>query len=58
MSALVFQDVQVAFFAGFAPMGRSGNPEEAAGPVVFLLSEAASYVNGANLAVDGGWTAW
>jgi NAD(P)-dependent dehydrogenase (short-subunit alcohol dehydrogenase family) len=44
--------------AAKVPMGRSGNPEEAAGPVVFLLSEAASYVNGANLAVDGGWTAW
>jgi NAD(P)-dependent dehydrogenase (short-subunit alcohol dehydrogenase family) len=40
------------------PMGRIGKPHEVAGPVVFLLSEAASYVNGADLRIDGGWTAW
>lgn len=49
------------FYARLAdkvPMGRVGNPSEMAGPVIFLLSDAASYVNGANLKVDGGWTAW
>jgi NAD(P)-dependent dehydrogenase (short-subunit alcohol dehydrogenase family) len=40
------------------PMGRIGKPEEVSGPVVFLLSDAAAYVNGVNLPVDGGWTAW
>lgn len=40
------------------PMGRIGKPEEVAGPIVFLLSDAAAYVNGVNLPVDGGWTAW
>ena len=37
------------------PQGRWGNPEDFKGPAVFLSSEAASYVNGAILLVDGGW---
>ena len=39
------------------PMGRIALPEEVAGAVGYLLSDDAAYVNGAEIAVDGGWTA-
>jgi 2-dehydro-3-deoxy-D-gluconate 5-dehydrogenase len=39
------------------PAERWGTPQDLAGPVVFLASEASNYVNGYTLAVDGGWLA-
>ena len=39
------------------PMGRRGTVAEIAGPVVFLASDAAGFVSGVCLAVDGGWCA-
>jgi len=40
------------------PMGRVGDAIEIKGPVVFLMSDDSSYVNGTNLEVNGGWTCW
>ncbi len=48
---------RLAGFLGRTPLGRVGQPEELVGPVVFLASELASYVNGVTMPVDGGFLA-
>ncbi|TVT42087.1 SDR family oxidoreductase, partial [Amycolatopsis rhizosphaerae] len=46
-----------AAYAGKSALGRWARAEELAGAVVYLASDAASFVTGSVLAVDGGWTA-
>jgi NAD(P)-dependent dehydrogenase (short-subunit alcohol dehydrogenase family) len=56
----VFDGQHPAFLEAYsrrAPLGRMANPGEYDGSVVFLMSDAASYMTGANMVLDGGWTA-
>ena len=56
-SGVIVNMASVAHLTAYHPIGRLGEPEEVAAAVVWLSSDAASFVTGTMLSVDGAWTA-
>ena len=57
----VFNNQDDQFMKGYCakvPMGRMAKEDEYNGTVVYLMSDASSYVTGTTIMLDGGWTAW
>jgi NAD(P)-dependent dehydrogenase (short-subunit alcohol dehydrogenase family) len=53
--ALFKNEERKKWILGRIPMGRTGVPDDLAGTVVFLSSEASDYITGQIIPVDGGW---
>ncbi len=59
MTESIFQDPHyLEYINKQTPLGRTGNPDDLKGAVVYLASPASDYVTGQTIFVDGGWTAW
>ncbi len=57
----VFDNQPEPFYTNYkkrVPLNRMARPEDMVGPVIFLVSDASTYITGQVIAVDGGWTIW